>query len=94
MRIDPSQAAMVGALAGDGQLIVVEGAAGAGKTTALRTTQEVLSRHPLLPLGLYRSRAFALTNVVSLAMNFGVEGPTNDPAVRQARVQQADLHAG
>jgi hypothetical protein len=32
-RIDPTQAAVVGALAGDGQLLVVEGAAGAGKTT-------------------------------------------------------------
>jgi exodeoxyribonuclease V alpha subunit len=44
-RIDPTQAAVVGALAGDGELIVVEGAAGAGKTTALRTTQAVLARH-------------------------------------------------
>jgi hypothetical protein len=35
-RIDPTQAAVVGALAGDGPLVVVEGAAGAGKTTALR----------------------------------------------------------
>ena len=35
---------MVGALAGDGPLVVVEGAAGAGKTTALRSTQELLSR--------------------------------------------------
>ena len=44
VRIDPSQAALVGALAGDGQLIVVEGAAGAGKTTALKTTQQLLTR--------------------------------------------------
>ena len=36
VRIDPTQAAVVGALAGDGPLVVVEGAAGAGKTTALR----------------------------------------------------------
>ncbi len=43
MRIDPTQAAVVGALAGDGQLVVVEGAAGAGKTTALRATQELLA---------------------------------------------------
>ena len=43
-RIDPTQAAVVGALAGDGELIVVEGAAGSGKTTALRTTQAVLAR--------------------------------------------------
>ena len=35
---------MVGALAGDGPLVVVEGAAGAGKTTALRSTQELLAR--------------------------------------------------
>ena len=45
VRIDPTQAAVVGTLAGDGQLVVVEGAAGAGKTTALRSTQEVLARH-------------------------------------------------
>ncbi len=44
VRIDPTQAAVVGALAGDGPLVVVEGAAGAGKTTALRTTQEMLTR--------------------------------------------------
>lgn len=44
VRIDPTQAALVGALAGDGQLIVVEGAAGAGKTTALKTTQQLLTR--------------------------------------------------
>jgi hypothetical protein len=44
-RVDPTQAAVVGTLAGDGELIVVEGAAGAGKTTALRTTQAVLARH-------------------------------------------------
>jgi len=43
VRIDPSQAAVVGALAGDGRLVVVEGAAGAGKTTALRATQELLA---------------------------------------------------
>lgn len=50
VRTDPAQAAVVGALAGDGQLVVVEGAAGAGKTTALRSTQELLSRrgHRLL----------------------------------------------
>lgn len=43
-RIDPTQAAVVGVLAGDGELVVVEGAAGAGKTTALRTTQTLLAR--------------------------------------------------
>ena len=37
-RVDPTQAAVVGALASDGPLLVVEGAAGAGKTTALRAT--------------------------------------------------------
>lgn len=49
-RVDPTQAAVVGALAGDGQLVVVEGAAGAGKTTALRAAQTVLARqgHRLL----------------------------------------------
>ena len=40
VRVDPTQAAVVGALAGDGDLVVVEGAAGAGKTTALRSTQD------------------------------------------------------
>jgi exodeoxyribonuclease V alpha subunit len=44
MRIDPTQAVVVGALCGDGQLLVVEGAAGAGKTTALRTTQTLLAQ--------------------------------------------------
>lgn len=43
-RIDPTQTAVVGALCGDGQLLVVEGAAGAGKTTALRTTQQLLAQ--------------------------------------------------
>ena len=43
-RIDPTHAAVVGALAGDGPLVVVEGAAGAGKTTALRSTRELLAR--------------------------------------------------
>lgn len=37
-----TQAEVIGALAGDGQLLVVEGAAGAGKTTALRLTQLLL----------------------------------------------------
>jgi conjugative relaxase-like TrwC/TraI family protein len=50
VRVDPTQAAVVGALAGDGQLVVVEGAAGAGKTTALRSAQALLARqgHRLL----------------------------------------------
>ncbi|WP_313960515.1 MobF family relaxase [Nocardioides sp. zg-1228] len=43
-RVDPTQAAVVGVLAGSGQLVVVEGAAGAGKTTALRSAQTVLAR--------------------------------------------------
>jgi conjugative relaxase-like TrwC/TraI family protein len=49
-RIDPTQAAVVGTLAGDGPLVVVEGAAGAGKTTALRSGQALLARqgHRLL----------------------------------------------
>jgi exodeoxyribonuclease V alpha subunit len=49
-RVDPTQAAVVGTLAGDGQLVVVEGAAGAGKTTALKATQTQLARqgHRLL----------------------------------------------
>lgn len=44
VRIDPTQAAVVGTLAGDGHLVVVEGTAGAGKTTALRSAQTVLAR--------------------------------------------------
>lgn len=43
VRIDPAQAALVGLLAGDGQLIVVEGAAGSGKTTALRGARSRLA---------------------------------------------------
>ena len=50
VRVDPTQSAVLGALAGDGPLVVVEGAAGAGKTTALRSAQTVLARqgHRLL----------------------------------------------
>jgi exodeoxyribonuclease V alpha subunit len=50
VRVDPTQVAVVGALAGDGQLVVVEGAAGAGKTTALRSAHTVLAQqgHRLL----------------------------------------------
>jgi exodeoxyribonuclease V alpha subunit len=44
VRIDPTQATVVGALAGDGPLVVVEGAAGAGKTKALRSAQELMSQ--------------------------------------------------
>ena len=44
VRVDPTQAAVVGVLAGDGPLVVVEGAAGAGKTTALRSTQQLLAQ--------------------------------------------------
>lgn len=43
-RPDPAQAAVIGALAGDGPLVVVEGAAGAGKTTTLRATQHLLAQ--------------------------------------------------
>ncbi len=43
VRIDPVQAEVVGALAGAGRLVVVEGAAGAGKTTALRAVQQRLA---------------------------------------------------
>lgn len=42
VRIAPVQTAVVGALAGEGRL-VVEGAAGAGKTTALRAVQQRLA---------------------------------------------------
>jgi exodeoxyribonuclease V alpha subunit len=44
VRVDPTQAAVVGLLAGDGPLVVVEGAAGAGKTTTLGSTRELLSQ--------------------------------------------------
>ena len=44
VRIDPTQAAVVGVLAGDGPLVVVEGGAGAGKTTALATTRQLLTQ--------------------------------------------------
>jgi len=43
--LDDGQAAVVAALAGDGRLLVIEGAAGAGKTTTLAATQDVLERH-------------------------------------------------
>jgi len=42
--LDAGQAAVVAALAGDRQLVVVEGAAGAGKTTTLAATRRVLER--------------------------------------------------
>jgi conjugative relaxase-like TrwC/TraI family protein len=50
VRVDPSQAVVVGTLAGDAELVVVEGAAGAGKTTALKATKELVARqgHRLL----------------------------------------------
>jgi hypothetical protein len=41
-RLDAGQAAAVTALAGDQPLVVVEGAAGAGKTTALAATRQLL----------------------------------------------------
>ncbi|HEY3530748.1 MAG TPA: MobF family relaxase [Nocardioides sp.] len=44
VRVDPARAAVVGALAGDGPLVVVEGAAGAGKTSALRATHDLLTQ--------------------------------------------------
>jgi exodeoxyribonuclease V alpha subunit len=44
VRTDPTHATVVGTLAGDGGLVVVEGAAGAGKTTALRSVHELLSQ--------------------------------------------------
>jgi exodeoxyribonuclease V alpha subunit len=44
VRIDPTQTAVVGTLAGTGRLLVVEGAAGAGKTTALRSAREQVAR--------------------------------------------------
>ena len=43
--VEPTQAAVVGALVGSGWLVVVEGAAGSGKTTALRATQAQLGRY-------------------------------------------------
>jgi len=42
--VDPAQAAVVGALTGTGRLVVVEGAAGAGKTTALRAARRRLAQ--------------------------------------------------
>jgi conjugative relaxase-like TrwC/TraI family protein len=44
VRTDPNQAVVVGALAGKGPLVVVEGAAGAGKTTALQSAQAQIAR--------------------------------------------------
>jgi conjugative relaxase-like TrwC/TraI family protein len=43
--LDPAQVRVAAALAGDGPLLVVEGAAGAGKTTTLRATQALLAKH-------------------------------------------------
>ncbi|MGY5884916.1 MobF family relaxase [Modestobacter lacusdianchii] len=42
-RLDPGQAAAVAALAGRRRLVVIEGAAGAGKTTTLAATRNVLA---------------------------------------------------
>jgi exodeoxyribonuclease V alpha subunit len=42
--IDTSQLAVVGTLVGEGLLVVVEGAAGAGKTRALRSTHKLLQQ--------------------------------------------------
>ena len=43
-RLDAGQAAAVAALAGDRPLVVVEGAAGAGKTTSLAATRDLLEQ--------------------------------------------------
>src|SRR4051812_4194989 len=43
MRLDPGQAAAVAALAGQRALVVIEGAAGAGKTTTLAATRTLLA---------------------------------------------------
>src|SRR5439155_6506034 len=42
VRLDPAQAAAAAALAGDHALVLVSGAAGAGKTTTLATTKAAL----------------------------------------------------
>ncbi|WP_324277258.1 AAA family ATPase [Blastococcus brunescens] len=42
-RLDPGQAAAVAALAGPRRLVVIEGAAGAGKTTTLAATRNLLA---------------------------------------------------
>jgi thymidine kinase len=42
--LDVGQAAAITALAGDGSLVVVEGAAGAGKTTTLAATRDLLEK--------------------------------------------------
>ncbi|MDK3258894.1 ATP-dependent DNA helicase [Blastococcus capsensis] len=44
-RLDAGQTAAVAALAGDRPLIVIEGAAGAGKTTTLAATRQALEEH-------------------------------------------------
>ena len=43
--LEAAQSAVVAALAGDRSLIVVEGAAGAGKTTTLSATRDLLAAH-------------------------------------------------
>ena len=42
-RLDPAQHRVVAALAGDARLLVIEGAAGAGKTTTLAAARDVLN---------------------------------------------------
>lgn len=42
-RLDPGQARVVSGLAGDAQLLVIEGAAGAGKTTTLAAARQLLA---------------------------------------------------
>lgn len=53
---------------------VLGGFTAAAALLLLFVLRERVAPHPLLPLAFYRSRAFTLTNVVSLAMNFGVFG--------------------
>jgi EmrB/QacA subfamily drug resistance transporter len=48
--------------------------AAAGVLLALFVLRELHTPEPMLPLSFYRSRAFVGTNIVSLAMNFGVFG--------------------
>ncbi|MFE5580716.1 MFS transporter [Kitasatospora sp. NPDC056531] len=47
---------------------------GGGLLLLLFVLWQLRAKHPLLPLSLYRSRSFVLTNIVSASMYFGVFG--------------------
>src|SRR4051794_32518543 len=76
-RLDAGQAATAAALAGDQPLVVVEGAAGVGKTTTLVTTRHLLAQQGrgLLVVAPTLSTATAVMGVPVRGLGSGRRGP-------------------